>query len=184
MNGTPRPLAAFLTVAKLGVLALGVVALTSTGADYSYTVAQDPGRDSVLTPELPELRFQVLVCGAKPYTGGGFLDHSLLGEPQRSEIHVFVDDSDGQTRFELRRSGVRESKLVKAVNEPRKVFDRDLRLELVPDGAYCDAQTELTLATGEARANTAVRWHVEVPYLGQLDETTGTPPSIIVKPLP
>ncbi len=179
MNGTPGLLAAFLTVAKLGVLALGVIALTSTGAPYNYTFAQDQGRVSELTQELPELRFQVLVCGVKPYTGGGFLDDS-----KRSEIHVFVDGSDGETRFELHRSGVSDNKFVKAVNEPRKVFDRDLRLELMPDGAYCDAQTELTLATGEARANTAVRWHVEVLYLRELDETTGTPPSIAVKSLP
>ena len=184
MNDRPRPSAALLTVAKLGVLVLGVIALTSTGAPYNYTFSRDPGRVSVLTQELPELRFQVLVCGVEPYTGGGFFARPLFGAPPRSEIHVFIDGSDGGTRFELRRSGVSDSKFVKAVNEPRKVFDRDLRLELMPDGRYCDDQTELTLTTGDASANIAVRWHVEVPYFGEIDGPTDTPPSITVEPLP
>lgn len=185
MNGTPRLSVVLLTAAKLGVFMLGVIALTATGAPYQYTFAEDPGRVSVLTHELPELRFRVLVCGIKPFTGGGLLGNDpLFGEPQRSEIHVFVDDSDAEIRFELRRSGVSDSKSLKAVNAPTKIFDRDLRLELMPDGVYCDSQTELRLATGGAGANTAVRWHVEVPYFADIDGSPVTPPSIIVEPLP
>lgn len=167
-----------LNGAKLGVVALGVLALSATGAPYNYTPVEDSGHVSVLTQDLPELRYRITVCGGKPYTGGG----GLFRAPERSEIHIFVDESDAETRIEFRRTELTDNKLMEPVTESKKVFDLRLRLERGPGGAYCDVQTELTVATGAAPAN--VRWHVEVDYLADMDGSESTSPTISVEPVP
>ena len=63
-------------------------------------------------------------------------------------------------------------------------MDRDLSLELSPDGRYCDVQTELRVATAAADAQVAVRWHLEVRYFGDQRVREVTPPTVSVEPLP
>jgi hypothetical protein len=163
----------------------GALAVAATTPPFDFTFAEEPGPEALLSGDRPELRVRVTVCGVKPYTGGGLRGNDpLLDEPERSEIHVFIDHSDAPVRARLTRLRVDDDKLLKPIDKSRKVFDRDLRLKLISDGLYCDSQTELTLAAGDAGTSATVHWHVEVDYFGDLDAPWDTPPTITIEPLP